>query len=64
MEPLKAYNVKRNAWHGVIMSRDAVILLVENEKTGITNSEYFPLTPALKQIYLTESRIFADWQWL
>jgi ureidoglycolate hydrolase len=64
LEPMNAYNVKRNAWHGVIMSRDAVILLVENEDTGSANTEYFQLTPALKQIYLTESRTFADWQWL
>jgi ureidoglycolate hydrolase len=62
LEPMKAYNVKRNAWHGMIMSRDAVILLVENDDTGSANSEYFPLTSALKQIYLSEARTFADWQ--
>ena len=62
MQPLKTYNVKLGAWHGVVMSKDAVILLVENVDTGAANSEYFQLTPAMKQVYLAEARRFPDWQ--
>lgn len=43
MEPGKLYNVKRAAWHSILMSRDASILLVENVDTAEGNSEYFNL---------------------
>jgi len=45
MEPGKLYNVKLNAWHTVLMSRDASILLVENGDTGKMNSEYTDISP-------------------
>ena len=41
MEPGKLYNVKRAAWHSILMSRDASILLVENVDTAEGNSEFF-----------------------
>lgn len=40
----KIYNVKRNAWHTILLSRDASILLVENKDTGKHNTEYFDLS--------------------
>ncbi len=40
MEPSKIYNVKRNVWHTILLSRDASVLLVENRDTGRLNSEY------------------------
>ena len=64
LAPLKGYNVRRNVWHGVILSRDAVILLVENEDTGSANSEYYPLTWEMKQAYLAEARTYEDWKLL
>ena len=64
LELLKTFNVKLGAWHGVIMSRDAVILLVENVDTGKPNTEFFNLTPALQQTYLEVARGFPDWQGL
>ena len=45
MQPGKIYNVKRGAWHGVLLTLDASVLLVENRDTGINNSEYCNLTP-------------------
>ncbi|MEW6028945.1 MAG: hypothetical protein ACOYZ8_18110 [Chloroflexota bacterium] len=39
MESGKLYNVKRSAWHTILLSRDASILLVENRDTGGHNSE-------------------------
>src|SRR5689334_19786218 len=38
------YNVKRNAWHTVLLSEDASVLIVENKDTGKHNSEYFDLS--------------------
>ena len=61
MERMKLYNVKQGAWHGVLMSKDATILLVENQNTGTANSEYFSLTPELKAIYLSEAKKIKDW---
>jgi ureidoglycolate hydrolase len=44
MDVGKLYNVRRNAWHTVLLSQDASILLVENRDTGESNSEYFQLS--------------------
>jgi hypothetical protein len=44
MELGKIYNIKRNAWHSILLSRDASVLLVENKDTGKENSEYFDLS--------------------
>ena len=49
MEIGKIYNVKRNAWHSILLSRDASILLVENKDTGESNSEYFTVSAELHQ---------------
>ena len=61
MERMKLYNVKQGAWHGVLMSKDATILLVENQNTGTANSEYFSLPPEFKAIYLSEAKKIKDW---
>jgi mannose-6-phosphate isomerase-like protein (cupin superfamily) len=39
MEKGRIYNVKRFAWHTILLSRDASVLLVENRETGWHNSE-------------------------
>ncbi len=56
MEPARLYNVKRNTWHGVLLSQDATILLVENRDTGTANSEYTPLTDEQKGTLLEIAR--------
>ncbi len=61
MQPGKLYNVKRGAWHGVLMSKDATILLVENRDTGKDNTEYFYLTPEIRAIYASEAQKIKDW---
>jgi len=40
MERHKIYNVKAGVWHAVAVSRDAKILIVENEDTSPANTEY------------------------
>jgi ureidoglycolate hydrolase len=61
MEPLKLYNVKQGTWHGVLMSKDATILLVENQNTGNANSEYFNLTPEIREVFNAEAKKIKDW---
>lgn len=61
MQPHKLYNVKKGAWHGVLMSKDATILLVENTDTGKDNTEYYNLTPEIRQAFITEAKKIKDW---
>ena len=55
MENGKLYNVKRNTWHTVMLSRDATILIVENQDTGQENSEHSKMTDKMKQFILSLS---------
>jgi len=43
------YNVKKNTWHTVIMSKDAHIIIVENDDTSKDNSETSLLTEKLSR---------------
>ncbi|MGV8981088.1 hypothetical protein [Clostridium sp.] len=38
MEPLKLYNIKKSTWHSHTLSKDAVVLIVENANTCLLNS--------------------------
>lgn len=38
MEPLRVYNVKRGTWHTHTLSREAAVLIVENDDTAAVNS--------------------------
>ncbi|HYH01688.1 MAG TPA: hypothetical protein VEC37_01160 [Bacillota bacterium] len=49
MEPLRIYNVKRSAWHTHTLSRDAVVLIVENEDTAPANSPEMLLDEVQRQ---------------
>ena len=49
LEACSLYNVKQNAWHTVILSEDATILIVEESNTGKTNTEYCDLAKKFKQ---------------
>ena len=40
MEMGKIYNVKRGAWHALLMEEDAKVLIVENHNTSRENTEY------------------------
>jgi ureidoglycolate hydrolase len=44
MEKGKLYNVKLNAWHTAVLSRDASILIVEERNTGEENSQFCNLS--------------------
>ncbi len=50
MEIGRIHNVKRNAWHTVLLSRDASVVLVENRDTDRHNSEYANLSNEQRQV--------------
>ena len=37
----KFYNVRKGMWHGITVSRDARVIIVENADTGTANSDYY-----------------------
>ena len=41
METHKVYNVKKGAWHGLNMSTDAHVLIVEENNTSPENTEFY-----------------------
>jgi mannose-6-phosphate isomerase-like protein (cupin superfamily) len=46
----KLYNIRRKVWHTVSLSRDASVVIVENQDTGQHNSEYDELTAEQQQL--------------
>jgi ureidoglycolate hydrolase len=38
MEPLKLYNIKKTVWHTHTLSKEAMVLIVENQDTSLKNS--------------------------
>lgn len=44
MEKFRSYVVKKSAWHNIVVSEDAKVLIVENKNTGKHNSDYMPYT--------------------
>jgi len=57
MVPEKIYNIKRGVYHSHTLSRDAVVLIVENRDTGPTNSDRISLLNEQRRkiIALTQS---------
>jgi ureidoglycolate hydrolase len=49
METGKIYNVRRNTWHTILLSREASVLIVENQDTSEANSDYLPVPPEYRQ---------------
>ena len=43
MEPQKVYNVRAGAWHNIVVSQDARVLVVENADTSKDNTDYLDL---------------------
>lgn len=41
MEKGRIYNVKKGAWHALLMENDAKVLIVENHNTARENTEYY-----------------------
>jgi hypothetical protein len=52
MEIGKIHNIKRNAWHTILLSTDASVVIVENRDTDKHNSEYADLSPEQCQLIM------------
>lgn len=48
MEPYKMYNIKRSVWHTHSLSKDAMVLIIENRDTSLKNSPEKELTEKQK----------------
>ncbi len=40
MKPFQLYNVKKGCWHHIHVSKDAKVLIIENNDTSQENTEY------------------------
>ena len=56
MQPLQAYNVKQGAWHTHTLSHDAMVLIVENQDTGDSNSSTTALSTAQCDAIIQQTR--------
>jgi len=54
------YNVKKNTWHTIVLSKDAKVILVENEDTGKENTDYQLLNRELQDSLQRSAREFLD----
>lgn len=62
MQAGKLYNVRKNAWHVCVLSRDATILLVENRDTGRENTDYIELDACQRKAVVEISGMYIeDW---
>jgi len=60
MEPGKLFNVRKNAWHCCVLSRDGTILLVENCDTGKDNTDYVDLDASQKDYLVSVSGVHIE----
>ena len=49
LKPLQIFNVKKGAWHSHTLSKDATVLIIENENTSDDNSTDIELTQDQQQ---------------
>ena len=60
LEMGKTYNVKCHTWHTVVMSRDAQILIIENDDTSTKNSENLSLSNEIQAVIRDKAREFLN----
>ncbi len=56
LEALKMYNVKKSVWHTHTLSKDAMVLVVENRDTTVQNSPTYPLDETQRKRLLDLTR--------
>lgn len=60
MDPGKIYNIKKGVYHSHALSRDALVLIVENRDTGATNSDRLFLTEEHREEIRSLSGLFEE----
>lgn len=63
MEPGKIYNVKKNVWHSIVLTRDGSVLIVENQDTDEKNTDYSPILPRHGQLIMDAARREQPKEW-
>lgn len=63
MDPGKLYNIKKNVWHSVVLTRDGSVLIVENQNTGENNTQYSPLLTEHRQLIEAVARLEQPGEW-
>lgn len=58
MLPATIYNVKKGTWHSHTLSKDAMVLVVENRDTTFDNSPFCPLNDDQRAALLQLTRTF------
>ncbi len=58
MEPHKLYNMKKGVYHTHTLSKDAIVLIVENRDTGKWNSERVDLTDEQRERLAAVTKCF------
>ena len=48
MQKNMVYNVKKDVWHHIALKEGSYVLIVENNNTGIDNTQYFSLEDQMK----------------
>jgi hypothetical protein len=56
MQPFKVYNVKKSTWHTHTLTKDAMVLIVENRDTTFDNSPFCPLSDRQRQMLVNQTR--------
>lgn len=56
LSPLKIYNVRKGVWHTHTLTREAMVLIIENRDTTYDNSPFSSLTDAQHQKILHLTR--------
>jgi hypothetical protein len=61
MQAYKIYNVKKRVWHTHTLSRDAMVLIVENRDTTFGNSPFCALSDVQRETIVTlTQRLWAE----
>ena len=63
MEPGKIYNVKKNVWHSIVLTRDGSVLIVENQDTDGKNTDYSPILHRHGQLIMDAARREQPEEW-
>jgi len=59
----KVYVVERNTWHTCVLDSTATILLVENQDTGLENTDYIKLDKISKMFIIERSKaLIPEWR--
>lgn len=60
MQPMKIYNIKKAVWHTHTLSKDAMVLIVENKDTTVDNSPVRELSDNQRKTIIEQTKALWD----